>query len=201
MSSDDLTPFSYVVLTLVGSQGAGPHDIVRMMRQGRVYWAAAESHYYAEPKRLETLGYLRSEKTPGKTRERTHYMLTDRGRQALSEWAASPAAFPRIQHDTVVRVLAGDLVGDEAILASLAGLRGDLADLSLRLEEAERAAETLPHRARYLALVHSLGRKLLRAHEEWVERLSMSSSVRGESQDETTTPRDMSLASSGDRGV
>jgi len=185
LSRAELTPFSYVVLTLVGAGGAGPHDIVRMMRQGRVYWAAAESHYYAEPKRLETLGYLRSEKTPGKTRERTHYMLTDRGRQALSEWAASPAAFPRIQHDTVVRVLAGDLVGDEAILASLAGLRGDLADLSLRLEEAERAVETLPHRARYLALVHSLGRKLLRAHEEWADEIELELKHSGRKANET----------------
>ena len=38
--------------------GAGPHDLVRMVRQGRVYESAAESQYYAEPKRLELLGYL-----------------------------------------------------------------------------------------------------------------------------------------------
>ena len=185
MSSDDLTPFSYVVLTLVGSQGAGPHDIVRMMRQGRVYWAASESHYYAEPKRLAKLGYLTAEKQPGRTRERTHYRLTDAGRDALRAWAATPATYPRIQEDAVVRVLAGDLVGDEAILASLAGLRGDLADLSLRLEEAERAAETLPHRARYLALVHSLGRKLLRAHEEWADEIELELKHSGRKANET----------------
>ena len=56
-----------MILALVGEGGAGPHDVVRMMRQGRIYWAAAESHYYAEPKRLEALGYLRSRKTPGQT--------------------------------------------------------------------------------------------------------------------------------------
>jgi PadR family transcriptional regulator AphA len=166
-----LTPFSYVVLTLVGAGGAGPHDIVRMMRQGRVYWAAAESHYYAEPKRLERLGYLRSEKQPGRTRERTHYLLTAAGRRALADWAATPAGFPRIQHEAVVRVLAGDLVGDEAILASLAGLRADLADLSARLDAAEQAAGALPHRARYLRLVHGLGRLLLDAHAQWADEV------------------------------
>ena len=56
MSSDRLTPTSYAVLVLVGQGGAGPHDLVRMMRQGRVYESAAESQYYAEPKRLERLG-------------------------------------------------------------------------------------------------------------------------------------------------
>ena len=45
MSRSELTPFSYVVLTLVGEGGAGPHDIVRMMRRSRIYWPSAESHY------------------------------------------------------------------------------------------------------------------------------------------------------------
>ncbi len=68
MARPELTPFSYAVLALVGEGGAGPHDIVRMMRQGRMYWSAAESHYYAEPKRLEGLGYLVSRKEPGRSR-------------------------------------------------------------------------------------------------------------------------------------
>jgi DNA-binding PadR family transcriptional regulator len=171
LSRDALTPFSYVVLTLVGTGGAGPHDIVRMMRQGRVYWAAAESHYYAEPKRLEKLGYLRSEKQPGKTGQRTHYGLTDTGLGALRAWAPTPAAFPRIQEEMIVRVLAGDLVGDHAILTSLKGLRADLTELSRRLDDAEHSAQQLPHRARYLHLVHSLGRKLLQAHQEWADQI------------------------------
>jgi hypothetical protein len=71
----------------------------------------------------------------------------------------------------IVRVLAGDLVGDQAILTSLRGLRSDLADLSRRLDDAERIANTLPHRTRYLRLVHSLGRKLLQAHQEWADEI------------------------------
>jgi DNA-binding PadR family transcriptional regulator len=169
MSSIALTPFSYVVLVLVGEGGAGPHDLVRMMRQGRIYWVAAESHYYAEPKRLERLGYLRSYKRPGKTRERTHYVLTDLGRRAVASWVAAPSGFPRIQHEAVVRVLAGDLVDDEAILESLGGLRAELDELARRLDVAEETAGTLPHRERYLRLVHLLGRALLQVHREWAD--------------------------------
>ncbi len=168
---EELRPFSYAILTLVGEGGAGPHDIVRMMRHGRVYWAAADSHYYAEPKRLERLAYLRSEKRPGKTHERTHYLLTDKGREALRRWVGEPAGFPRIQHEAVVRVLSGDIAGDDAIVRSLEGLRADLADLGARLDEAERVAETLPQRALYLRLVHRLGRALLRVHEEWADEV------------------------------
>ena len=47
-----LTPFSYVILVLVGRGGAGPHDLRRMAEIGRVYWWAAPSQWYAEPKRL-----------------------------------------------------------------------------------------------------------------------------------------------------
>jgi PadR family transcriptional regulator, regulatory protein AphA len=167
----ELTPFSYVILVLVGEGGAGPHDLVRMMRQGRVYWAAAESHYYSEPKRLERLGYLRAEKQPGKTRERTHYSLTPKGRKALQDWIAQPSSFPRIQHEAIVRVLGGDEVDDAVIVDSLAGLRADIAGLSARLDAAEAAASTLPHRERYLRLVHRLGRALLRVHSEWVDEV------------------------------
>jgi DNA-binding PadR family transcriptional regulator len=169
MSRRDLTPFSYTVLALVGSGGAGPHDLVRMMRQGRVYWAAAESHWYAEPKRLAELGYLTARKEPGKTRERTHYELTANGLDALRAWLAEPASFPRIQHEAVVKLLAADLAGDATILAALAGLRAEAQEMSARLDVAEELVETLPHRERYLRLVHNLGRRLIAAHLEWLD--------------------------------
>jgi PadR family transcriptional regulator, regulatory protein AphA len=171
MSRDELTPFSYVVLALVGQGGAGPHDIVRMMRQGRLYWTASESHYYAEPKRLERLGYLSSRKEPGRTRERTHYMLTVKGRKALQAWLAEPAALPRIQHEATVKLLAADLADDETVLRSLHALRGEIAEAGSRLDAAEATAATLPHRERYLRLVHKLGRRLLRAHQEWLDEV------------------------------
>src|SRR2546423_15472875 len=123
MSRDRLTPFSYAVLTLVGRGGAGPHDLVRMGRQGRIYSSWAESQYYSEPKRLEELGYLSSRKEPGQTHERTHYELTPKGLKALRDWAPLPTPFPKIQNEGSIRVLAADLVGEKAVVESFAGLR------------------------------------------------------------------------------
>ena len=105
-----LSPFSYTVLVLVGRDGAGPHDLRRMADIGRVYWDAAPSQWYAEPKRLAEHGYLEARKAPGRTRERTHYTLTERGREALAEWVRTPATLPRMQNEPVVRLLAADLV-------------------------------------------------------------------------------------------
>src|ERR671918_691088 len=116
--SSDLTPFSYVVLALVGRNGAAPHDLVRMTQSGqRLYYAGAASKIYEQPKRLEGLGYLKSEKRPGKTRERTYYTLTRKGLAALREWLAKPSPFPRIQSEAVARVLASDLAVDEQTVA------------------------------------------------------------------------------------
>jgi PadR family transcriptional regulator, regulatory protein AphA len=172
LSSDRLNPLSYVVLTLIGEGGAGPHDLVDMTRRGaRLYWSASPSKIYAEPKRLERMGYVTSRREPGRTRERTWYTLTDEGRAALRDWIASPSGFPRVYHEAACRVLAADLSEPASVLASLGGLREELRDLSRLLEEGERIAGDLPHREPNLRLVHSLGRRLVSAHEEWLDEV------------------------------
>ena len=171
MSSDSLTPFSYVVLLLVGQDGAGPHDLVRMARQGRIYADFAESQWYAEPKRLERLGYLASQKAPGRTRQRTHYTLTERGVGAIREWMKEPARFSRIQLEPAWRLLAADLAGDDQVLASLAALRGQIAELSAQLDLAEEMAHTIPHKERYLLLNHALARRIVDAHADWLDEV------------------------------
>jgi DNA-binding PadR family transcriptional regulator len=170
LSSGRLTPFSYVVLALIGEGGAGPHDLASMMRRGSIYWAAAESQWYGEPKRLERLGFLRSEKRPGKTTARTHYLLTQAGRRALRDWLAQPSSLPRFQNEAIVRVLAGDIGDDDrALSASLDAMRADIAAARTDLDLAEEAIPSLPHRERYVRLVHGYGRALLDVHERWLD--------------------------------
>jgi DNA-binding PadR family transcriptional regulator len=172
LSSDALNPLSYVVLTLIGRGGASAHDLVDMTRRGaRLYWAATPSKIYAEPKRLEGLGYVTSRREPGRTRERTWYTLTPEGEAALRDWVGRPSSFPRIYHEAAVRVLAGDLADDEAVRSSVRALREELEELERRLDEAELAAESIPHRRRNLRLVQSLGRKLVAVHHEWVDEV------------------------------
>lgn len=171
MSRPELTPFSHVVLVLVGAEGAGAHDLVRMARQGRVYGEFAESQWYAEPKRLARLGYLSARTEPGRTRPRTHYELTEKGREALAAWMREPSGFSRIFMEPAIRLLAADLVGEEPTLESLRGLRPQVDDLLARLDVAEAAAAALPHRERYLLLNHRLARRIVQAHVEWLEEV------------------------------
>jgi DNA-binding PadR family transcriptional regulator len=171
MSSDRLTPTSYAVLVLVGPGGAGPHDLVRMMRRGRIYESAAESQYYAEPKRLERLGYLRARRVPGRTHERTHYELTEKATEALREWMAERPEHPRLGADPILRLLAADLVGETAVKESLLSMRPDIDDLRARLDAADQVAATLPSREKYLRLNHRLARRVLDAYSDWLDEL------------------------------
>src|SRR3982750_2015670 len=98
---------------LVGRGGAGPHDRLRMARRGRILDWAGESQYYVEPKRLAKLGYLEARKEPGRTRDRTVYTLTEKGLEALRDWAKTPVRFTPLKSEALVRLLIADLAGEE----------------------------------------------------------------------------------------
>lgn len=165
----ELSLFSYEILGLVGEGGAGAHDLLRLARHGRILDWAGESRYYVEPKRLARLGYLDARRAPGRTRERTLYSLTDRGRRALADYARTPVTVTPLKSEPLLRLLIGDLVGEEATRAGLATLLEDIDDLRARLDESERRARDLPHRERYLMLVIGFLRDFLDAHERLVD--------------------------------
>src|SRR3954463_7690723 len=102
MSRPELSLFSYEVLGLVGRNGAGAHDLLRMARRGRILDWAGESQYYVEPKRLAKLGYLEARKEPGRTRERTVYTLTGKGQEALREYARTPVSFTPVKSELLL---------------------------------------------------------------------------------------------------
>jgi PadR family transcriptional regulator AphA len=164
----ELSLFSYEIMGLIGAEGAGPHDLLRMARRGRILDWAGESQYYVEPKRLARLGYLDAHKEPGRTRPRTIYTLTDKGREALHEYARTPVTLTPVKSEVLLRLLIADLVGEEVTRASVTSLREDIADLRRRLDESAQAAEALPHRRKYLRLVNDFLRRLVDAHEELV---------------------------------
>jgi DNA-binding PadR family transcriptional regulator len=171
MAGEDLSLFSYEILGLVGRTGAAPHDLLRMARRGRMLDWAGESQYYVEPKRLARLGYLNTHKEPGQTRERTVYTLTDKGLDALAEWARTPVHFTALKSEPLLRLLIADLVGEGPTRASMVTLRDDIADLLARLEEAEASTEDLPHRRKYLLMVTGFMRRLFQLHLDLVDEV------------------------------
>ena len=171
MASKDLSLFSYEILGLVGRQGAAPHDLLRLAKRGRMLAWAGESQYYTEPKRLAKLGYLMARKEPGQTRERTVYSLTEKGFEALREYARTPVNFTPFKSDPLLRLLIADLVGEAITRKSMAALREEVADIRSRLDDGERTAKELPHREKYLLLVIGFLRGLLDLHLELVDEV------------------------------
>jgi DNA-binding PadR family transcriptional regulator len=166
--NQELSLFSYEILGLVGREGAGAHDLLQWARRGRMLDWAGESQYYVEPKRLAKLGYLDARREPGKTRERRVYTLTDKGRQALFEYARTSVVVSPLKSDALLRLLICDLVGEEITRESLGTLRDDLASLRARLDESEQSASALPHREEYLRLAIGFLRGFLDLHEQLV---------------------------------
>jgi PadR family transcriptional regulator, regulatory protein AphA len=171
MSSRELTPFSYEVLALVGRGGASAYEVRQMAHRGRIFAWAGESQYYTEPKRLARLGYLEPRTEPGKTRPRVVYSLTQKGLDALAAWARTPARFPSLRHEALVRLLAADLVGEEAVREGLAALRADLDAVEAGFEEGVRGIDELPHRVKYLELGIRLGRGWLELNRRWLDEV------------------------------
>jgi PadR family transcriptional regulator, regulatory protein AphA len=167
-----LTPFSYVVLTLVGEGGATAHELSQMHRRGRMYWDAPRSQWFAEPKRLAEQGLLAAAQEPGRTGTRTRYRITDAGRGALAEWVRSPVGLPKIQNEAVVRVLAAELADEPAdVLEGLQAMRDEIAEVRGLLEAGARAAESLPQRRERLLAQHRMSGRVLDALQDWADEV------------------------------
>ena len=171
MSSPELSLFSYEILGLVGREGAGAHDLLRMAQRGRMLAWAGESQYYTEPKRLARLGYLDTRTEPGKTRARTVYTLTDRGLGALRAYAATPVELTPLKSEPLLRLLFVDLVGEQTTRQSLLTLRDDAEAILEQLEASEASAALLPHRRKYLLMVTEFLRRYVHLHLELVDEV------------------------------
>jgi PadR family transcriptional regulator AphA len=171
--SVNLTAFSYVVLTLVGRGGATAPELADMMGRGRMYWSAPRSQWYAEPKRLADAGYLKGKTEPGETTDRTRYVVTKAGRDAIESWVRTPAALPAVKNEMIVRVMAADLLHDPA--AVLDGLQPSVRDEITRaramVEQNLERARSLGERGERLRLQHELTRTILDAYETYLDAI------------------------------
>jgi DNA-binding PadR family transcriptional regulator len=151
------------------------------------FWTRASTQVYDEPPRLERLGYLRSTLEPARTRPRRVYRLTAKGRRALRGWLRRPAPFPRIEHEANLRLVAGDLLDDGEIVASLTAMRDELDRYdALIARSLDGIDERLPHRARYLRLDYSLAQRLVDAHRAWIDDVERELSQRSVADERAT---------------
>lgn len=168
--SSKLSPISYAVMSLVGRNGASGPQLVEMASGAApLFWTGAGTHVLRVARRLADEGYLLARSESAKTRPRTVYTMSAKGRRAFRTWLAQPSSYPRIQHEAAIRLFASDMGDPGDVLASLLALRAELPRLEALVEMFERRAEGVPHRTRAIVLELSLVRRLIDAHRAWID--------------------------------
>jgi DNA-binding PadR family transcriptional regulator len=170
--SNELRPLSCPVMSLVGRDGASGPELVEMATGAApLFWTGGASHVLREARRLADDGYLTARTEPAKTRPRTVYEMTDKGRAAVREWLATPSTYPRIQHEAAIRLFASDLGDTDEVLRSLRSLRDELPRLEALCDMFEERAQAIPHRTKTTVLELSLVRRLVQAHRDWIDEV------------------------------
>lgn len=164
-----LTGTSYALLALLKEFGDLTSYEIKQALESSIqnFWPVPHTTAYEEPARLAAAGYLSARQEEGGRRRRV-YSLTEKGREALAEWAAEPtAAPPQLREEVMLKVFAG---ADPARLVEsriawhrdkLEELRGYLAlvQASEGFEGSERTLIAgIAYEEKMLELLESVGR-------------------------------------------
>ena len=134
MSTERLTPTSYLVLGLLAREGPStPYDLEQHVRAtlGN-FWSFPHTLLYSEPPRLAALG-LATEVRETEGRRRRVFAITPVGMAALSSWLDRPSGAPAELRDPgLLQLFFADLASDEARLR--------LAERQLAIHQSKLAA-------------------------------------------------------------
>ncbi len=118
MSTERLTPTSYLVLGLLAREGPStPYDLERHVRAtlGN-FWSFPHTLLYSEPPRLAVRGLVTETREPGGRRRRV-FTITPGGVSALSAWLDRPSGAPTELRDLgLLQLFFADLASTQARL-------------------------------------------------------------------------------------
>jgi PadR family transcriptional regulator, regulatory protein AphA len=104
-----LTGTSYAVLAVLDEFGEmTSYDLKQAMEISiQNFWPVPHTTAYEEPARLAAAGYLEARQEEGGRRRRI-YSLTDKGKQALTAWAADAEVTPpQLREEAILKIFAG----------------------------------------------------------------------------------------------
>lgn len=104
-----LTGTSYAVLALLDQFGESTSYEIKGAIEASIqnFWPVPHTTAYEEPARLAAAGYLSARQEEGGRRRRV-YSLTEKGREALAEWAAETEVTPpQLREEAILKLFAG----------------------------------------------------------------------------------------------
>lgn len=172
MSSRRLTTTSYALLGFLAIRPWAVYELAKVMRRSLHYfWPRAESNLYAEPKRLVEAGLAEAREEWNGDRKRSVYSITDKGRDALRDWLATPSAGQRLESEPHLRFLFADYGTKENLLAAIERVETDAAELIEHHaqigREYARGDGLFPERIHVNAIVATLSIAQARAAVSW----------------------------------
>jgi PadR family transcriptional regulator, regulatory protein AphA len=124
--AERLTTTSYAVLAQVAVHSWSTYELVQQrVRYFRYVWPRAESAIYREVKRLSSMGLLSGRKDYVGKRARTVYSITEKGREALREWLATPVSPFAMDFEAMIRLFVAPLGTKGQIVATLNQVQDD----------------------------------------------------------------------------
>jgi PadR family transcriptional regulator AphA len=99
-----------------------------MRRTAHYFWPRAESNLYAEPKRLVKGGFAEARTERVGKRPRTVYSITEKGREALTDWLSQPPAATRVESEVLMKTIFATYGSKADLLSNLHEYRAQLAD-------------------------------------------------------------------------
>ena len=170
-----LTTTSYAVLAQVAVHPWSTYELVRQrVRYFRYVWPRAESAIYREVKRLSSMGFLDGRVEHVGKRARTVYSITEKGREALREWLATPVSPFAMDFEAMIRLFVAPLGTKEQIVGTLQQVRDDVREMlrfggAVKQEFLDGMAVT-QDQAYIRALAQDFFISLLNTVGEWTER-------------------------------
>lgn len=119
MATPNLTPVSYAILGFITRTPHSGYDIKQLTDiSTSFFFAASYGQIYPELKKLEKAGLATSKSTPQGKRERTEYLATPAGIEALQSWIRENAVASDLKDEGLLRLFFCDNV-DSADKVSL----------------------------------------------------------------------------------
>ena len=154
MSRDELRLFSYEILGLVGSTGAGHARSPADGAAGTHARLGRREPVLRRAQAARALGYLEARKEPGKTRTGPS-TRSPRKAGGAARVGADAGSFTPVKSELLVRLLIADLVGEAATREASSRCARTSPTCSRGSTRPRPAREALPHRRKYLLLSRS----------------------------------------------
>ena len=173
--TERLTTTSYAVLAQVAVHPWSTYELARQrVRYFRYVWPRAESAIYREVKRLSSMGLLDGRKEHVGKRARTVYSITEKGREALRAWLATPVSPFAMDFEAMIRLFIAPLGTKEQIVATLNQVQDDAQEMlrfggAVKQEFLEGIAVT-QDQVYIRALAVDFFISLIRTVDAWAER-------------------------------